>query len=171
MQSAIVSGVISFLFGSGLVGYLKFVREGKNERRTFLEGEVEKYRKEVEVLTNAVSALSARLIPTNFPLWIKDANQRYIDVNPSWEINIGGRLDLFKAQVIGKTDTEIFTDYPDFAEMMVRLDQEAKESNGVAIQRGVFFPKSKDKKQVVKEVLVHDILGQVIYKGMAIPDI
>lgn len=168
--SAIVSGVISFFLGGGLIAYLKFKRDGRNDDRSFAEGERTRLLTQVDVLNNAVSSLSARLIPTNFPLWIKDSNRKYIDVNPAWELQIGGRLGMFKSEVYGKTDEEIFRNIPELAELFTSMDNEAVESGGIAVRTGVVFPKDPKKKIVVKEVVIHDIFGQPIFKGMAFPD-
>jgi hypothetical protein len=168
--SAIVSGVISFFLGGGLIAYLKFKRDGRNDDRSFAEGERARLLAQVDVLNNAVSSLSARLVPTNFPLWIKDANRKYIDVNASWELQIGGRLGMFKSEVYGKTDEEIFRSSPELAELFSSMDNEAVESGGIAVRIGVSFPKDPKKKIVVKEVVIHDIFGQPIFKGMAFPD-
>lgn len=169
--SAVISGVISFVLGGGLIAYLKFVREGRSERRSFAEGEREKLLAQVDVLNNAVSSLSARLVPTNFPLWIKDSKRRYIDVNPSWELQIGGRLGMFKAEVYGKTDEEVFVNAPDLAKLFSEMDTEAVDTGGIAVRRGVTFPKDPKKKIVIKEVVIHDIFGEPIFKGMAVPDL
>lgn len=168
--SAIVSGVISFFLGGGLIAYLKFKRDGRNDDRSFAEGERTRLLTQVDVLNNAVSSLSARLVPTNFPLWIKDSNRKYIDVNAAWELQIGGRLGMFKSEVYGKTDEEIFRNVPELAELFASMDNEAAESGGIAVRIGVTFPKDPKKKIVVKEVVIHDIFGQPIFKGMAFPD-
>lgn len=167
--SAIISGVISFFLGGGLIAYLQFRRDGRKDDRSFAEGERERLLAQVDVLNNAVSSLSARLIPTNFPLWIKDSNRRYIDVNPAWELQIGGRLGMFKLEVYGKTDEEVFHNVPDLAAMFAQMDKEALDSGGISVRTDVTFPKDPKKKIVVKEVVIHDIFGQVIYKGMAFP--
>lgn len=168
--SAVISGVISFTLGGGLIAYLKYRREGRKEDRSFAEEERARLLAQVEVLNNAVSSLSARLIPTNFPLWIKDSNRRYIDVNSAWEIQIGGRLGMFKSEVYGKTDEEVFHNAPDLAELFIKMDDEAAESGGVAVRKGVSFPKDRTKKIVIKEVVIHDVFGKVVFKGMAFPD-
>lgn len=170
-KAAIISGVISFLLGGGLIAYLKFFRDGKTESRSFAEGERLKLMEQVKVLNDAVSALSARVIPTNFPLWIKDAERKYIDVNAAWEIQIGSRLGLFKKDVLGKTDEQIYASTPETGVVLSELDDEATLSGGIAIRRGITFPKNPQKKIVIKEILIHDILGKPIYKGMAVPDV
>lgn len=167
--SAVVSGAVSFFLGGGLIAYLKFRREKRTEDRSFAEGEREKLLAQVEVLNNAVSSLSARLIPTNFPLWIKDSKRRYIDVNPAWELQIGGRLGVFKAEVYGRTDDEIFQHYPDLAKLFTEMDNQAVESGGIAVRTGVTFPKNPTKKIVIKEVVIHDIFGEPVFKGIAVP--
>lgn len=170
-KAAVISGLISFLLGGGLIAYLKFWRDGKTESRSFAEGERVKLLEQVKTLNDAVSALSARVIPTNFPLWIKDADRRYIDVNAAWEIQVGSRLRMFRKDVLGKTDEDIFEGYPDFGHLLNTMDSEASLSGGVSIRTGVVFPQNPQKKIVIKEILIHDILGQPIYKGMAVPDV
>lgn len=169
-KAAVISGVISFLFGGGLIAYLKFWRDGRTENRTFAESEREKMRSEIDRLTQAVSALSARLVPSNLPTWIKDANRKYIDVNPAWEIQVGTRIRKYRVDVIGKTDEEIFEDFPEFAKKMSDLDTSASSAGGLSISSGLEFPMNVGKRLVIKEIVVHDILGQPIFKGIAIPE-
>lgn len=169
LKASVISGVLSFLLGGGLIAYLKFWRDGKSENRSFAESEREKMRIEIDRLTQAVSALSARLVPSNLPTWIKDSNRNYIDVNPAWEIQIGARLGKYRTDVIGKTDEEIFQDFPDFAQKLKQLDIEASSSGGLSIQSNLQFPLNAGNKMVIKEIVVHDILGKTIFKGMAIP--
>lgn len=169
-RAAIISGVISFLFGGGSIAYLKFWRDGRAENRTFAESEREKMRLEIDRLTQAVSALSARLVPSNLPTWIKDANRKYIDVNPAWEIQIGTRVKKYRVDIIGKTDEQIFDEFPEFAQKMVELDAAASMAGGLAVTTGLEFPMSIGKRLVIKEIVVHDILGQPIFKGIAIPE-
>ncbi len=169
-KAAITSGVISFLFGGGLMAYLKFYREGRTENRSFAETEREKMRAEIERLNQSVSAMSARLIPSNLPTWIKDSEQRYIDVNPAWEIQVGSRINRFRQDVIGKTDFEVFNEFPDFTKLVSSIDQEAAASGGVAVRTGVIFPKAAGKRTVIKEIVVNDLLGNPVFKGMAVPE-
>ena len=115
-------------------------------------------------------ATAARLIPSNFPTWIKDEEGKYIDVNPAWELQVGSRIGLYKKDVIGKSDTEVFKDYRDFAQLMAAIDSEASQMGGIAIRKGVTFPKDDTTKIVIKEIVVQDVLGKLIFKGMGIPD-
>ena len=170
-MTAVISGLIAFLFGGGLIAYFKFYRDGKSENRSFAESEREKMRVEIERLTQAVSAMSARLIPSNLPTWIKDAAGKYIDVNPAWEIQIGTRIGKFRSDVLQKTDEQIFAHSPEFSELMASIDREASASGGLCVRHGILFPPGNTGKRIViKEIVVHDILGQPVFKGMAVPE-
>lgn len=169
-QTAIISGVVSFVLGGGLITWLEYRRKGKTENRSFAESEREKMRAEIERLNAAVSATSARLIPSNLPTWIKDSENRYIDVNPAWEIQVGTRIGKFRHDVLGKTDFEVFEAFPDFARIISAIDIEAAASGGLAVRAGVVFPKSAGKRTVIKEIVVNDILGNPVFKGMAVPE-
>lgn len=169
-QAAIISGVISFLFGGGLIAFLKYYRDGKAENRSFAETEREKMRAEIERLNQSVSAMSARLVPSNLPTWIKDSDFKYIDVNPAWEIQVGTRIGKFRHDVIGKNDFEVFADFPEFADMISSIDKEAATLGGVAVRTGVVFPKAAGKRIIIKEIVINDILGNPVFKGMAVPE-
>lgn len=171
VETALISGATTLFLGGGLITYLKYFRESKAESRSFAEQEREKMRIEIDRANSAISALSAQVIPSNLPVWIKNSNRKYIDVNPAWEIQIGARIGVYRENVIGKTDDEVFLDYPDFAKIMNDICLEAESGNGLAIRKGVSFPKTNTGKIIVKEVLVHDVLGKAIFKGMAIPDV
>lgn len=172
VDNTIVAGIASFLLGSGgIITYLKYFREGRTETRTFAENEREKMRSEIDILNSAISALSARVIPSNLPVWIKNADKKYIDVNPAWVIHIGSRVGKYKDDVLGKTDEEVFDNFPEFAKMLSEICSEAESGGGLAVRKGVMFPNTKSGKIIIKEILVHDILGQAIFKGMAVPDI
>lgn len=169
-QTAINSALIVFIFGGGVIAYLKYFREGQIENRSFAESEREKMRDEIDRLTKSVSAMSSRLIPSNLPTWIKDANKKYIDVNQAWEIQVGTRIGMFRLDVIGKTDLQVFHEFPEFAEKMVQLDVDAAAAGGLVVTVGMEFPRNLGKKTVVKEIVVHDILGHPLFKAMAIPE-
>lgn len=171
VDTALISGATTLFFGGGIIAYLKYFRESKSESRSFAEQEREKMRIEIDRANAAISALSAQVIPSNLPVWIKNSNRKYVDVNPAWEIQIGARIGAYKENVLGKTDDEVFADYPDFARIMNEICLEAESGNGLAIRKGVSFPKTQTGKIVIKEVLVHDVLGKAIFKGMAIPDL
>jgi hypothetical protein len=53
---------------------------------------------------------------------------------------------------------------------MIKIDMEAASSGGLAIRKGVTFPKNLFSRTIIKEIVVHDILGQPVFKGMAVPD-
>lgn len=167
--SAIVSGVVSFSLGGGLIAYLKFYRDKRTDDRTFAEKERDEMRAEIERLKNQVIALSVQLIPSSFPVWIKDAEGKYIYVNHSWEIQIGARIRKFRHQVIGFTDRDVFESEPEFAEMIEGIDREASQSGGVAVRYNVEFPHRIGSKIVVKEIVVRDIENLPVFRGCAIP--
>ena len=169
-EAAVISGILSFIFGGGLIAYLKFRKETTSENRSFAEAEREKMKAEIEMLRQAVTATAARLIPSNFPTWIKDEEGKYIDVNPAWELQVGSRIGLYKKDVIGKSDAEVFKDHREFAQLMADIDSEASQMGGIAIRKGVTFPKDGTTKIVIKEIVVQDVLGKLIFKGMGIPD-
>lgn len=167
--SAIVSGIVSFSLGGGLIAYLKFYRDKRTDDRTFAEKERDEMRAEIERLKNQVIALSVQLIPSSFPVWIKDAEGKYIYVNHSWEIQIGARIRKFRHQVIGFTDRDVFESEPEFAEMIEGIDREASQSGGVAVRYNVEFPHRIGSKIVVKEIVVRDIENLPVFRGCAIP--
>lgn len=169
-KTSIITAIVSFLFGGGLIAWLKFRREGQTENRSFAEMEREKMRAEIERLNAAISATSARLIPSNLPTWIKDSENKYIDVNPAWEIQIGTRIGKFRHDVLGKTDFDVFEAFPEFAKMMSSIDVEAAASGGLAVRAGIVFPRNSGKRTVIKEIVVNDILGNPVFKGMAVPE-
>lgn len=170
-NAAFVSGLISFLFGGGIIAWFKYYRDNKIEDRTFAESEREKMKTEIQRLTETVSAMSARLIPSNLPNWIKDANRKYIDVNSSWEIQIGARLGKYRSDVIGKTDEQVFSGFPEFAKIMHELDDIAISNNGFSSKSGIVFPLNPDHpRMVISQIVTHDILGQLVFKAMAIPE-
>lgn len=169
-KTAIISAIVSFLFGGGLIAWLNFRRQGRSENRSFAETEREKMRVEIERLNQAISATSARLVPSNLPTWIKDSEHRYIDINPAWEIQIGTRIGKFRHDVIGKTDFEVFDQFPDFAVLIASIDDQAAQSGGLAVRAGVVFPRNSGKRTIIKEIVVNDILGNPVFKGMAVPE-
>lgn len=167
--SAIVSGIVSFILGGGAIAYLKFYRDKRTDDRSFAEKERDEMRAEIERLKNQVIALSAQLIPSSFPVWIKDAEGKYIYVNHAWEIQIGARIRKFRHQVIGFTDRDVFADENDFAVLLETIDREASESGGVAVRYNVTFPERIGSKIIVKEIVVRDIENLPVYRGCAIP--
>lgn len=169
-KMSIVTATVSFIFGGGLMAWMKYRRDGVSENRSFAESEREKMRLEIERLNAAISATSARLIPSNLPTWIKDSENKYIDVNPAWEIQIGTRIGRFRQDVLGKTDSQVFEAFPEFANMMSSIDIEAAQSGGLAVRAGIVFPKSTGKHTVIKEIVVNDIMGNPVFKGMSVPE-
>lgn len=167
--SAIVSGIVSFILGGGAIAYLKFYRDKRTDDRSFAEKERDEMRAEIERLKNQVIALSAQLIPSSFPVWIKDAEGKYIYVNHAWEIQIGARIRKFRHQVIGFTDRDVFADENDFAVLLETIDREASESGGVAVRYNVTFPERIGSKIIVKEIVVRDLENLPVYRGCAIP--
>jgi len=167
--SAIVSGIVSFILGGGAIAYLKFYRDKRTDDRSFAEKERDEMRAEIERLKNQVIALSAQLIPSSFPVWIKDAEGKYIYVNHAWEIQIGARIRKFRHQVIGFTDRDVFADENDFAVLLETIDHEASESGGVAVRYNVTFPERIGSKIIVKEIVVRDLENLPVYRGCAIP--
>lgn len=166
---AVVSGVVSFILGGGLIAYLKFYRDKRTDDRSFAERERDEMRAEIERLKIQIVALSAQLIPSSFPVWIKDANGKYIYVNHAWEIQIGARIRKFRHQVIGFTDHDVFENQPEFADALSSIDLEASESGGVAVRYNVTFPERIGSKIIVKEIVVRDIENLPVYRGCAIP--
>jgi len=148
---------------------LKFYRDKRTDDRSFAEKERDEMRAEIERLKNQVIALSAQLIPSSFPVWIKDAEGKYIYVNHAWEIQIGARIRKFRHQVIGFTDRDVFADENDFAVLLETIDREASESGGVAVRYNVTFPERIGSKIIVKEIVVRDLENLPVYRGCAIP--
>lgn len=167
--TSIISGVLSFIAGGGLIAWLKFYKDKRTDDRSFAEQERDDMKAEIERLKSLITAMSAQIVPSNFPVWIKDAEGKYVYVNQAWEMQIGTRIKKFKSQVIGYTDIEVFEDSPDFIKIMQSINKQASESGGITVMDNVRFPNRIGIKIVVKEIVIRELENMPILRGFAIP--
>lgn len=167
--SVIISGIVSFALGGGMVAYLKFFQEKKTSDMSFIEKDREEMRIEIEVLKTQVQTLTAQLIPISFPVWMKNQAGAYLFVNRAWEIQIGAHIQKYHSEVVGKTDAQLFSNFPEFAKTLSDIDREAEKSGGLCIRENVKFPNGIGFKSVIEEIAMKDSDNVVFFRGYAIP--
>lgn len=160
--------------GSGLIAYLKWFsesgRKAREDKATFDQRELDRYRESYGALQKQIDALNIAVIPSPSPEWKKDGRRRYIYVSASYELSVLLPLGMSGADVIGKTDAEIFKDFPAFVAVLNRIDEEAQRGlDHIAIQHGVFFPKNPRQMMVIKEI-AQNVKRETLYIGRAYPD-
>lgn len=167
MTETVITGVASFVFGGGLsiLSYLKFFQDRKKDNLTFIEEELKRYKQAYEDLRIEVDKLKLAMVPSPVPEWRKDIWGRYVYVSPNYELLILLPLELTGVDVIGKTDVEVFADYPDFAKTLRDIDDEARISlKKFAIRRNIPFPGHAMTLMVIKEIS-QNIDGQTYFTG------
>lgn len=179
MSSELLNIIIAFIAGvggagGGLIAYLKFFSDTSNQSRqnklTFDEAELGKYKGGYADLQRQVDALNLALIPSPSPEWKKDSKRRYVYVSPSYEIGVLLPLGLSASDVIGKTDADIFVEYPEFVKVLEDIDDEAQRgSDHLAIRHGVYFPKNSRQMMVIKEI-AQNVKRDTFYVGRSYPD-
>lgn len=159
--------LLPFLFGGGVMAWMKYFKESRQMYRDYTERELLKVNSELEIMKANFKELQLLLIPATVPEWRKNLERRYEYVNQNYEFTVLLPLGLSKEGVIGKTDEEIFGEYPEFIELMHQLDNEARKSvNRFIIRRGVLFPENNNPAMVIKEI-VQSIAGKIYYVGRA----
>lgn len=155
---------------TGVLAYLKWFADNKRAAQTFDEAELAKYRKGYDDMERQVSALTLALIPSPFPEWKKDSRRRYVFVSPSYELGVLVPLGLSGSDVLGKTDSEVFSDYPKFAAMLEEIDDESQRgADHLAVRHGIFFPRNPRQMMVIKEI-AQNVRRETFYVGRAYPD-
>jgi len=170
---------LAFIFGggvagSGLVAYLKWFSESakkaREDRATFDERELKRYKEHYENFQRQIDALNIAIIPSPSPEWKKDGRRRYIYVSASYELSVLLPLGMSAADVLQKTDAEIFKDYPSFVSVLNGIDEEAQRgTEHIAVRHGVFFPKNPRQMMVIKEI-AQNVKRETLYIGRAYPD-
>lgn len=159
--------IMPFLLGGGIIAWLKFFKENRNEYRDYAASELLKVKEELVAIRANYRELQSVIIPTIVPEWRKSLDRKYEHVNQNYEFTILLPIGLTREDVIGKTDEEIFEDYPEFVTMMNDLDKEARKAvNRFVIRRGVLFPESHSTAMVIKEI-VQSVAGKIFYVGRA----
>lgn len=67
MTEIILTSILSFLFGGGLISYLKFRDDKKRSNITFFEEELKRYKEAYEQLRSEVEKLKLSLLPSAVP--------------------------------------------------------------------------------------------------------
>ena len=142
---------------SFLIGYIplrrKAINADKEASKSFVAGELEKYRAGYEALRLELEQLKLSLIVSPTPEWKKDASRRYVQVNNSYVMNFLFPLGIRGQDILGKTDDEVFGRWPNFVETLRELEDAAQKNIGhVAAKRGVKFPGNPEKMTVIKEI-------------------
>ncbi len=165
----IIPAIISFFLGGGFITLLEFLKKKKADDRSFAEKERNDLAQKVETLKNDIVLLTAQIVPSSFPVWLKDSSGKYLFVNQAWEIQIGARIGKFKHHVIGFSDDQIFENQVEFLKVIKEIDEEATAFGGVAVRTNVPFPKNIGDHLVIKEIVVRDLVISPVYRGAAIP--
>lgn len=156
-----------FLLGGGIIAWLKFFKDNRNEYRDYNASELLKVNDALITLRANFKELQSMLIPTIVPEWRKNLERKYEHVNQNYEFTVLLPIGLTKEDVIGRTDEEIFQNYPEFVTVMHDLDKEARKAvNRFVIRRGVSFPESHSTAMVIKEI-VQNVAGKIYYVGKA----
>ncbi len=160
ITSTEVGAIVSFIVGGGLMAFLKSIYDyqttAKKDKLAFDQQELQKYKERTSSLEQRLLSLESSLIQSSIPEWRKDCSGRYEYINMAYEMDI--LLPLREAkeeeiEIIGKTDEEIFDDWPDFVKLLKSLDQEAVTSvRKFAIRRNVQFPNREEEVMLIKEI-------------------
>lgn len=158
--------IITFLLGGGFLAWLQYYRNIKKEDRSFSETELELNKTQNKELNTKLDKIQVMLIPSFVPEWRKTVDGKYEYINRAYEVDILLNMGLCISDIIGKTDAEVFVDYPDFIRIMKELEAEAKLSlYKFSIKRNVLFPKYHEA-MIIKEV-VQNIEGKIYLVGKA----
>lgn len=167
----LIIGLFGLILGSGgLHQYLKFFHNKNKDNQTFDETEAAKYKAAYNELEQEVNKLKLLITPSPAPEWRKDYMRRYVYVSPSYEISVLFPLGKVSHDVLGKSDEEIFGEFPEFVEIIRQIDDEAmRRDDRVAVRRNVTFPTKETKQVIIKEV-AHGGSGDFYYLGRCYPD-
>lgn len=169
----VLTTIFTFITGAGSVGilaYLRYFRDVKVDDRTFNEQELAKYKAKLEQMDAQMTRLEMSSINSTAPEWRKDSQRRYQYVSPSYEMSVLVPLGLTLNDIQGKTDREIFKDYPDFVKTLNSIDDDAQKSpEHITVRRGVRFPFNQNQKVVIKEI-TQATRGGSFYIGRCYPE-
>lgn len=175
ITSTEVGAIVSFIVGGGLMAFLKSIYDyqttAKKDKLAFDQQELQKYKERTSSLEQRLLSLeSSALIQSCIPEWRKDCSGRYEYINMAYEVAILLPLRKTKIEIIGKTDEEIFDDWPDFVKLLKSLDQEAVTSvRKFAIRRNVQFPNREEEVMLIKEI-AQAFEGRIVLIGRGFPE-
>ncbi len=175
ITSTEVGAIVSFIVGGGLMAFLKSIYDyqttAKKDKLAFDQQELQKYKERTSSLEQRLLSLEASaLIQSNIPEWRKDCSGRYEYINMAYEMAILLPLQKTKIEIIGKTDEEIFDDWPDFVKLLKSLDQEAVTSvRKFAIRRNVQFPNREEEVMLIKEI-AQAFESRIVLIGRGFPE-
>ncbi len=170
MTESILTGILSFIGGGGIVTVFKLYYDKKANDLSFFEEELARYKTAYEHLKQEVEKLKLSILPSAVPEWRKDTKGRYVYVSPVYEVFLLLPLELSVNDLIGKTDEEVFSDYPDFVQTLKSIDLEARRSlKKFAIRRNVKFPGHPESLMVIKEI-TQSVDGITYYIGRCYPE-
>jgi len=170
MIEIVLTGVLSFIFGGSLIGYLKFYQDKRKDHLTFIESDWQRTKHAYETLRTEVDKLKLAVMPSAVPEWRKDIRGTYVYVSPQYEMYILLPLSLTVLDILGKTDDDVFADYPDFAAVLKAIDNEARLSyKKFAVRRNVQFPGQMGTSMVIKEIS-QTVDGTTYFIGRCYPE-
>lgn len=169
-----ITSIVSFIVGGGAIAFLKskydYTQQQKKDNLAFDQVELGKYKERTVSLEQRLLSLESSMIQSSVPEWRKDCTGRYEYVNLAYELAILLPLNKNKLDIIGKTDSEIFSIWPDFVEMIRSLDKEAIVSiRKFAIRRNVVFPNREEQVMIIKEV-AQAFDGRIVLIGRCYPE-
>lgn len=174
LNSTEMGAIVSFIVGGGLMAVLKSIYDyqttAKKDKLAFDQQELQKYKERTSSLEQRLLSLESSLIQSSIPEWRKDCSGRYEYINMAYEMAILLPLQKTKIEIIGKTDEEIFDDWPDFVKLLKSLDQEAVTSvRKFAIRRNVQFPNREEDVMLIKEI-AQAFDGRIVLIGRSFPE-
>lgn len=173
-MSTEISAAVSFVVGGGLVAFIKSVYDYsqtvKRDQLAFDQQELIKYKDKTLTLEQRVVSLESSQIQSSVPEWRKDCSGRYDFVNLAYELYVLLPLNKARSDIIGRTDAEIFAEWPEFVAIIQSLDREAVVSaRKFAIRRNVIFPKAEGNVMLIKEV-AQSFDGRIVLIGRSYPE-
>lgn len=174
LSSTEMGAIVSFIAGGGLMAFLKSVYDyqttAKKDKLAFDQQELQKYKEKTSSLEQRLISLESSVIQSSTLEWRKDWSGRYEYINMAYEMAILLPLRKTKIEIIGKTDEEIFDDWPDFVNLLKSLDQEAVTSvRKFAIRRNVRFPNREEDVMLIKEI-AQAFDGRIVLIGRSFPE-
>lgn len=126
MVELIVSSVLSFVFGGGVIAFLQYKRDAKKDDQSFFEKELEHFKKENYELGIRVRFLESRLIEPPVIRWQK-VNGKFTYVSNECMLKILGPLDIRVQDVLGHTAIEVFKEHKDLLKQLTLLEAKARK--------------------------------------------
>lgn len=169
-----IGAILSFIAGGGITAYIKsrydLSQTMKKDQLAFDQQELIKYKENSANLEQRILSLESSQIQSSIPEWRKDCTGRYDFVNLSYELYVLLPLGKSKTDIIGRTDAEIFAEWPEFVSIIQSLDREAVISaRKFAIRRNVVFPKAEGNVMLIKEV-AQSFDGRIALIGRSYPE-